>query len=87
MQTNSVIFCKHRNRIASKIPTDETTFETYVKTVNSTMESNPLSTNELKNAFFSLKINKSPGFDEICCNVVKKCFAEIYDPIKSSGLP
>ena len=68
--------------LASKIPTAKTTFETYVETVNLTMESNPLSINELKDAFFSLKINKSPGYDEISFNVVKKCFGELYDPLK-----
>ena len=46
------------------------------------MESKPLSINELKDAFFSLKINKSPDYDEISFNVVKKCFGELYDPLK-----
>ena len=64
--------------LASKIPAAKTTFETYVETVNSTMDSNPLSINELKGAFYSLKTNKSPGYDEI----VKNCFVELYDPLK-----
>ena len=42
--------------------------------MNSAMELNPLSINELKDAFFSLKINKSPGYDEISFNVVIKFF-------------
>ena len=46
------------------------------------MESNLLTINELKYAFFSLKINKSPGYDEISFNVVKKCFGELCDPLK-----
>ena len=46
------------------------------------MESNPLSINELKDTFFSLKINKSPGYEEISFNVFKKCFGELYDPLK-----
>ena len=33
------------------------------------MEFQPLSTNELKDAFFSLKINKSPGHDGVSFNV------------------
>ena len=65
-------------KLASKIPAAKTTFETYVETVNSTMDSNPLSINELRDAFFSLKTNKSPGYDEI----VKNCFVELYDPLK-----
>ena len=35
------------------------------------MESQPLSINELKNAFFSLNINKSPGHDGVSFNVIK----------------
>ena len=50
--------------------------------MNSTIESNPLPINELKDAFFSLKINMSPDKDEISFNVVKKCFGEIYDHLK-----
>ena len=36
----------------------------------------------MKDAFFSLKINKIPGYGEISFNVVKKCFRELYDPLK-----
>ena len=47
------------------------------------MEKNSLSINELKEAFFSLKTNKSPGYDDINFNVVKKkCFGEINEPLK-----
>ena len=41
-----------------------------------------LSVNELKEAFFLLKTNESPGFDDINFNVVKKCFGEINEPLK-----
>ena len=68
--------------LASKIPTAKTTFETYVEIVDSTMESNPLFLNELKDAFFPLKIKKSLGYEETIFNVVKKCFGELYDPLK-----
>ena len=46
------------------------------------MEQNLLSINELKEAFLSLKTNKSPGYDDINFNVVKKCFGEINEPLK-----
>ena len=45
------------------------------------MEKNSLSMNELKEAFFSLKTNKSPGYDDISFNVVKKCFGKINEPL------
>ena len=41
-----------------------------------------LSMNELKDAFFSLKINKSPGYDDISFNVIKKCFSSLCEPLK-----
>ena len=36
---------------------------------------------KLKDAFLSLKINKSPGYDDISFNVVKKCFGILYKPL------
>ena len=33
--------------------------------------------NEAGNAFFSLKLNKSIGYDEISFTVIKKCFSEL----------
>ena len=38
--------------------------------------------NELKDAFFSLKINKSPGYDDISFYVLKKCFSSLCEPLK-----
>ena len=46
------------------------------------MESNQLSINELKDAFSTLEINKSAGYVAIGFNVVKKCYGELYDPLK-----
>ena len=40
------------------------------------------SINELRNAFFSLKLTISPGYDEISFNVIKKCFSELCEPVK-----
>ena len=38
--------------------------------------------NELRDAFFSLKLNKSLGYEEISFNVVKKCFNVFCEPYK-----
>ena len=46
------------------------------------MQHKSVSINELRDAFFSLKLNKSPGYDEISFNVVKKCFSELCEPLK-----
>ena len=36
----------------------------------------------LKKPFFPLKTNKSPGYDEISCNVIINCFSKLNDPLK-----
>ena len=46
------------------------------------MQHKLVSINELRDAFFSLKLTKSPGYDEISFNVVKKCFSELCEPHK-----
>ena len=46
------------------------------------MPSQSLSANVLKDAFFSLKTNKSPGADEINFNVIKQCSGELCGPLK-----
>ena len=38
--------------------------------------------NELKDAFYSFKGNKSPGYGDISYNVVKKCFWSLCEPLK-----
>ena len=38
-----------------------------------------LSKNDLKEAFFFLKTNESPGYDNMSFNVLKKCFGEINE--------
>ena len=57
--------------LANKIPNASKRFDFYITKVNTSMESRPLTINELKNAFFSLKINKSPGHDGVSFNVIK----------------
>ena len=42
----------------------------------------PISVNELKNVFFSIKTNKCPGHDEINFNVIRSCFGELCEPLQ-----
>ena len=49
--------------LANKIPNASKRFDSYITKVNTSIEFQPLSINELKDAFFSLKINKSLGHD------------------------
>ena len=68
--------------LARKIPPPNKSFYNFLKETNTVLDSEPLSTNELKEAFFSLKINKSPGIDGITFNVTKKCFGELHDVLR-----
>ena len=69
-------------KLPDDIPTATRSFEIYVQSTNETIKEEPITINELKDAFFSLKINKSVGYDEISFNVIKNCFGELCDPLK-----
>ena len=56
-------------------------FEGYIKKCNSIQPEHPLSINELRDPFFSLDINKSPGFDGISSTVLKNCFGALHKPL------
>ena len=43
-------------------------FEAYMNKLNSILQNKTLSINELKDSFYSLKMNKSPGHDGISIN-------------------
>ena len=62
--------------MVSKIPKASTSFEYFVNKSKFVMETKPHSMNELKNAFYSVKSNKSPGYDHISYNVIKKMLWE-----------
>ena len=68
--------------LAKNIPNASRPFESYIKKVDTTMPTDSLTINEVKEAFFSLKINKSPWCDEISFNVIKNCFSELNIPLK-----
>ena len=69
------------SNLASKIPNASTTFESYINKPDSVMKTKQLSMNELKDASFSLKMSKSPGYDDISFNVLKKCFSSLCEPL------
>ena len=67
--------------LAKDIDSPSVTFDKYLKTCNKNQLEHSLTVNELKEAFFSLKLNKSPGYDEISFNVIKKCFRSLHKPL------
>ena len=46
------------------------------------MVSGLISTNEIKEAFSSLKLNKSCGYDRISFSVIKNYFDAVCEPLK-----
>ena len=67
--------------LAKRIPDPSMPFEVFLKRVNSTFSSQFLSINEMIDASFSLKTNKSPGADEMNFNVIRHCFGELCGPL------
>ena len=67
-------------KLASQITESSEIFKTYINKMNVIMDSNPLSINELKDAFFLLKINKSLGVHDISSNIIKKTLGCFVNP-------
>ena len=78
----NAFFTNIGSKLAIKISNVSTTFESYINKSHSIMETKHLSMNELKDTFFSLKINKSPAYDDISFNVLNKCFSSLWEPLK-----
>ena len=66
--------------MAAKIPPSNMNFDSYRPHV-CTIFAEKSVTEELKRAFFSLKTNKTPGYDNINVNVVKKIYKELKTPL------
>ena len=75
-------FTNIRSELARKISTASRTFESFLNKINITMPADSITINELKKAFFFLKANKSPSYDEISSNVIINCFSKLNDPLK-----
>ncbi|XP_065658022.1 uncharacterized protein LOC136082540 [Hydra vulgaris] len=65
--------------LASKIPKNTTNFKSYIKPTNISIKEVSLNITEVRNAYNSLKNNKSAGIDQISVNVVKAIF-DIIEP-------
>ena len=77
----SDFFTNIGQKMASQIPKSSKTFETYINEMNVIMESKPLSIKKLKDTFFSLKINKISGIDDVSFSIVKKSFGVLWESL------
>ena len=66
-------------KLGDDIPTVTRSFESYFQKFNETIKDELITINE---RLFSVKINKSAGYDKISFNVIKNCFGEFCDPRK-----
>ena len=67
--------------LAGKIPPSSMNFDSYLPHVCTIFAEKSVTEEELKRAFFSLKPNKTPGYDNINVNVVKKINEELKTPL------
>ena len=68
-------------RLAKETETPIILFGDYLKHCDTKHPDNPVSINELKDAFFPLQINKSSGYSGIRFNVVKHYFGSSHKPL------
>ena len=81
MEKNSTYFPLKLVPIVQVIDPSSVTFDNYLKAFNVNQPEHNLTVNKLKDAFFSLKLNKSPGYDKISFNVIKTCFGSLHEPL------
>ena len=67
--------------LVKKVDSSSVNFYEYLESYNITQPEKDLTVNELKDAFFSLKVNKSSGYDKVSFNVIKKCFGNLHNPL------
>ena len=68
--------------LASIIPKEQRGFEKYLANCNTAMNDAPLTSEEVRNVFYSLKTNKSPGHDDISFNAINIVFDFIVEPLR-----
>ena len=68
--------------LAASIPRSKKKFESFLSGNYPILKETPLTESELKDAFLTLKPNKSPGFDDISSEVIKFVFDALVGPIK-----
>ena len=77
------ISLKLAQMLQKKISTPLANFDTYLNNkCNIFQLENALGINGLKGAFYSLKTNKSPDYDDISSNMIKQCFGTLKRPLR-----
>ena len=61
--------------LAKQLPESKNTFQSYLVKPSAKMQHKSVSMSELRAAFFSFKLNKSPVYDEISFNALRNALA------------
>ena len=69
------------SNLAAIIPPSNMNFDSYLPHACTIFAEESVTEEALKIAFFSLKPNKTPGYDNINVNVVKKIYEELITPL------
>ena len=72
------------SNLAAKIPPSNMNFDSYLPHVCTIFAEKSVTEEKLKRAFFWLKPNKTPGYDNINVNIVKKISKELQTPLMRS---
>ena len=67
--------------LAAKVDSSSANFHKYLEAYNITQPEKDVTVNALKDTFFYLKLNKSPGYDAVSFNVIRKCFGSLRKPL------
>ena len=76
-ETFNKFFINVCSNLADKIPPTSTSFESYLYIITTALSDKPLSEKELKDTFFTLKTNKSPGYDNLHVNEIRSMYHEL----------
>ena len=70
--------------LSDKIQPSSINFESYLPNITTALSDKSLSEIEFKDAFFTLKTNKSPGYDNFHVIVIRSMYHELKIPLNDS---
>ena len=77
-ETFNELFINVGSNLADEIPPSSTNFESYLPNITTALSDKPLTKKEFKDAFFTMKTNKSPGYDHLHVNVIRSIYHKFY---------
>ena len=79
-ETFNKFFINVGSNVADKIPPSSTNFQSYLLNITTVLSDKPLSEKEFKNAFFTLKTNRSTSYN-LYVNVIRNMYHELKIPL------